>query len=381
MAPIRILSIVWYKVLPARFGGQKGIANFNKALGKLFHLVCLCSRNNEAPADLPYSVIPELPVSKWQFLNPFVQQKIVRIAKKEKSTHIILEHPYHAKAALKARRATGALLIVHSHNIESERYRQLGKHGWKLLYKHEKRIHHQADFNLFKTEEEMNYALKHFELLPEKCMVMPYGLSRPAKTNKNYARKFIRDRHGIPSNCKILLFAATLDYAPNEQAVNNLYEQVAPKLPDDFRIIICGRNRIKGFEYLYQLHHPLIINAGEVDNIDIYFDGADAFVNPVMMGGGVQTKNLDALSHDLNVVCFSSMLSGINLSVCGGKVNIAPHQDWEAFIAALHEALSGPFPDTPPAFYDYYSFDGQVGLFAERLKGLKNQLATLPVSL
>src|SRR4029078_5724825 len=166
MNPIRILSIVWYKVLPAEYGGQKGIVNFNQALGKLFPLVCLCSRNNEAPGDLSYTILPELPENKLQFFNPFVQQKIVRIAKREKPTNIILEHPYHARTAIAACKATGAKLIVHSHNIEFERYRQMKNKGWRLLFKLEKKVHQLADLSLFKTEDDRKFAMAEFRLHP-----------------------------------------------------------------------------------------------------------------------------------------------------------------------------------------------------------------------
>jgi polysaccharide biosynthesis protein PslH len=368
MKQTRILSIVWYKVLPARFGGQKGIANFNQALGKLFPLVCLCSRNNEAPAGLSYFVIPALPVSKWQFLNPFIQQKIAAIAKKERPTHIILEHPYHAKAALKACRASGAKLIVHSHNIESERYRQLGKRGWRLLYKHEKKVHQQAYLSLFKTADELAFAIQNFELSPHKCMVMSYGIDRPHKLNKDAARKVMVDRHGIAPNSKILLFAGTLDYAPNEQAVINLVTQIASLIRNDYKIIVCGRNRIKGFEHLNDLSHPNVILAGEVKDIDTYFSAADAFINPVMTGGGVQTKNLDALAYDLNLVCFSDMLSGIDLSLCRGKVFTAVPGNWNAFADSIDKALAASPTPVPTSFFDYYSFDRQVLKLAERIK-------------
>jgi glycosyltransferase involved in cell wall biosynthesis len=368
MKQTRILSIVWYKVLPARFGGQKGIANFNEALGKLFPLVCLCSRNNEAPDNLSYSVIPVLPVSKLQFLNPFIHQKIVTIAKKEKPTHIILEHPYHAKAALKACRATGAKLMVHSHNIESERYRQLGKRGWQLLYKHEKKVHQQADLSLFKTEDELAFAIQNFELSPGKCMVMPYGIEQPHKLNRDAARKVIADRHAIPSNSKILLFAGTLDYTPNEQAVINLVTQIAPLLSNDYKIIVCGRNRIKGFEHLNDLSHPNVILAGEVMDIDTYFAAADCFINPVMTGGGVQTKNLDALAYDLNLVCFNDMLSGIDLSLCGEKVFTASPGNWEKFADSIDKAMAALGPPPPTAVVVFYYFNRQVLKLAEHIK-------------
>lgn len=367
MDPIRILSIVWYKVLPARFGGQKGIAHFNQALGKLFPLVCLCSRNNEPPADLSYTVLPVLPVNKWQFFNPFIYQRIISIAKRQRSSHIILEHPYHAKAALRASKVTGAKLIVHSHNIEFERYRQLGKRGWKLLYKLEKKVHQQADLNLFKTTDELEYAVEHFNLVPGRCMVMPYGIERPAKVDKTAARKLIEDRHGIFSTSKILLFAGTLDYFPNEQAVINLYTKIAPSLTGDYKIIVCGRNKIKGFEHLNKLAHTNVINAREVKDIENYFAAADLFINPVMSGGGVQTKNLDALGYDLNVVCFDNMLSGIDISLCGDKIYTTSSGHWKVFTEAIDKAIAASPHPTPSSFFDYYSFDRQVSRLAERL--------------
>lgn len=367
MNPVRILSIVWYKVLPARFGGQKGIAHFNQALGKLFPLVCLCSRNNEPTPGLSYTVMPVLPVSKFQFLNPFIHQKIVSIARKEKPTHIILEHPYHAKAAWKACKVTGAKLIIHSHNIESERYRQLGKRGWKVLYRQEKKVHQLAQLCLFKTADELNYAVRHFQLSPDKCMVMPFGIERPERIDKNAARSLILERHGISPQTRIILFAGTLDYFPNEKAVINIHTHIAPLITGDYRIIVCGRNKIKGFEQLNSLSHPLVINAGEVEDIANYFASADLFINPVMTGGGVQTKNLDALAFDLNLVCFSTMLSGIDLSLCGGKVYQAPPGNWNEFVLQMDAAINATPHPTPDSFFDYYSFSNQVIKLSSRL--------------
>jgi glycosyltransferase involved in cell wall biosynthesis len=368
MDAIRILSIVWYKVLPAEYGGQKGIANFNQSLGKLFPLVCLCSKENEAPPGLSYTVLPELPVTKLQFLNPFIQQKIVGIAKREKPTHIILEHPYHAKAAINACKATGAKLIVHSHNIESERYRQLKKKGWQLLYKLEKRIHQLAALSLFKTENDRKYAIENFMLQPDKCIVMPYGVERPIRIKD--AKTMISDRYGygLSFQKKLLLFAGTLDYEPNLKAVFNIYEHLPPYLAPDQEIIICGRNRTRA-EFFYLKNHSRnnVTYAGEVNDIATYFSAADIFVNPVMTGGGVQTKNLDALSYDLNIVCFDTMLSGLDLSFCRDKVFIARAGDWNDFAEKMNLAIKSPSPPITAGFFNHYSFDNQVAKLAKLL--------------
>ena len=128
---MRILSIVWYKVLPPIYGGQKGIALFNQYLARHADITCLCSRDNQD--SVPYRLIPELPVGKRQFFNPSCWSLIRKTAREQQSTHIILEHPYHGIGAVKAIKDTGARLVVHSHNIESVRFRQLGKPGWQLL--------------------------------------------------------------------------------------------------------------------------------------------------------------------------------------------------------------------------------------------------------
>src|SRR5919205_835860 len=124
------MSVVWYKIFPAEFGGQKGIADFNKALAGHFNLVCVCSINNESSESFP--VFNFLPVSKLQFINPVVILKLVKFAKQQKVTHIILEHPYHAVAGWLLKKM-GVKIITHSHNIEYLRFKQMGKSFWPLL--------------------------------------------------------------------------------------------------------------------------------------------------------------------------------------------------------------------------------------------------------
>src|SRR5437868_1727006 len=140
----RILSISWYKVLPPKYGGQKGIALFTKYLSKFHEILFLCSKNNEV-GGMPFKIEPKLPVSKSQFLDPFCWRKIVKIAKEFQPAYIILEHPYHGIAATLAKKKTAAKLIVHSHNIESQRFRSLGKWWWKFLARHERWVYQNAE--------------------------------------------------------------------------------------------------------------------------------------------------------------------------------------------------------------------------------------------
>lgn len=364
---MKILSIVWYKVLPAKFGGQKGIACFNKHLSEHFPVVCLCSSNN-VPGDLPYTLLPSLPVSKRQFASPSCSKMIRQVAMREKPTHIILEHPYHGIAAAKACSATGAQLIVHSHNIESERFRQMGKWWWRVLWQYEKWIHRKADLSLFKTEADMGYAMRRFGLPAEKCLLVPYGADTKAvRPDRAEARSLIVRRHGLATGQPLLLFAATLDYAPNAAALEKIYHEVAPGLANE-TVIVCGRIKSKKYACLHRLSHPNVVHAGEVDDIENYFAAADVFINPVQTGGGIQTKTIDALAAGLNVVCFAGMTDKTLASAAGDAMTAVPNGNWPAFIHALRQVAADKRP-VPPSFPAHYDWQKIIAPLVERIAG------------
>lgn len=353
----KIISLVWYKVLPPLFGGQKGIAHFNQYLSLHYPLVCVCSDNNQPKGELPYKVLPVLPTGQKHVLNPLYWRKVKQIARQEKATAIILEHPYQGIAAWLAAKAIKARFIVHSHNIESNRFRQIGKWWWPLLQHYEKWVHRRASLNLFKTREDQEWAVQHFGLSAEKCLIIPYGVEQPVIDPEDGQK--LRRQYGIGAEEKILLFAGTLDYEPNAKAVEDIFSAIAPRLRAagmPFRIIICGRNRLPAFQYLNKLADTSVIMAGEQVSIDPYFVASDVFINPVLSGGGIQTKNIDAIAHGCNTVCFSSQATGIPAHECGTKLSIAENGNWDHFTSLVIQAAAHKDP-TPRSFFAYFDWN------------------------
>jgi len=74
-----------------------------------------------------------------------------------------------------------------------------------------------------------------------------------------------------------------------------------------------------------------IIYAGFVDDINLYFKGADIFINPVIDGGGIKTKVVEALGYDLSVISTQSGAIGIPEEITGGKLLVLPDNDWTEF--------------------------------------------------
>ena len=108
-----------------------------------------------------------------------------------------------------------------------------GKWWWKLLYWYERWAHRKAALNFFKTQKDRDWALEHFGLAAEKCFIVPYGIEPATTINKPKARELMQQLHGIQPGEKILLFAGTLDYSPNAQAVNDIFKRIVPILTGD----------------------------------------------------------------------------------------------------------------------------------------------------
>lgn len=365
------MSIVWYKVLPPKYGGQKGIAYFNQQLGKTVPLTCICSYENKTEESLSYNLKPVLPKSRWQFFNPLIWKKIINISKEINPSHIILEHPYHAIAALRAKKKIKAKLIVHAHNIEHLRFKEQNKWWWRLVKYLESKAFQHADIIIFKTETDLQQAIQIFNLKNEACILLPYGINTIAeKINKKSAKELIQKRHGLYKEQMILFFAGTLDYLPNAKAVENIYKEIAPRLLEkkfDGKIIICGRNKGSQFQYLNKLKHPLVLNAGEVDDIETYFAATDVFINPVLQGGGIQTKNIEAISYGCQLVCFENMLSGINKNLFTIHITTAQPGNFEQFCNATRASLQKDTSPPTAEFYNQYCIENLTKKLVERL--------------
>ena len=363
----KILSLVWFKIYPPYFGGQKGVALFNRELSKYFEVDCLCSKNNNVIENAGCNILPELPVAKSQFINPLAWFTIKKQAAKKNYSWIILEFPYYGFVGAWLKNSKRKL-IIHTHNIETERFRSFKKPGWNLLKRFEAWSFKQADVILFKTHADKDHAIEAYRIKSSDCYVLPYGIEKPS-IKKTDARQLLEKTHGIAPAEKILLFAGTLDYLPNTLAVRNIIAEIIPrlkKLLPEFRVIICGRN--KGRVLISPEHSDQhIVFAGFVENIETYFAGADAFINTVDNVHGVQTKILDALAADCNVVCFEKAAHPIADELTGQKLFTVPDKNYEVFAETIVKAVSVNFA-TPESFYLTYSWEKNVKDFVRFLE-------------
>ena len=364
---LKILSLVPYKFLPPDMGGQKGIAFFNRYLSKITNLLCVTTEENNNNHSEGYAIKNILSNSKLRYFNSFYFFIVSRIIREEKITHLIIEHPYYGWLGILLKWFCKVKLIVHSHNIESHRFKSMGRWWWGILWHYEKFTHKNANHSFFIQDDDRNYAIENFKLSPQDCTTITYGFElshAPLAEDKILARELICKKHNIPVTEKILLFNGTLGYKPNLDALNNILEKINPLLSATenfkYKIIICGNKLPAAYKGLIGYKEVNIIYAGFVDDINLYFKGADIFINPVIEGGGIKTKVVEALGYNLSVISTRSGAIGIPEDITGQKLVIVDNNNWENF--ANHVLSVKTDAQIPPDFFEHFYW----GFIAEK---------------
>jgi polysaccharide biosynthesis protein PslH len=367
-----ILSIVSYPFLPAKVGGQKGVALFYKYFSRWHRVICVATEKNDPASAEGYTVLNILSNSPLRYINLFYFFTMRKIVRLNGATHVILEHPYYGWLGVLLKWFCGIKLVMHSHNMEGLRWKSLGKWWWRILWNYEKWVHRRADFNFFIQDEDKAYAIRHFSLKPERCITMTYGFERetvPDPAVKAESRRKIRLEHGIADEEALLFFNGAFNYRPNLDALEKLLAKINPILLREsafrYKILVCGRDIPASIS---EGNHPNVVFAGFVDDIEVYFQGVDVFLNPVTEGGGIKTKLVEALGNNLTAVSVRNGAMGIEPALCNGKLLICEDHEWGIFVELIQKALRVT-GDIPPAYFEHFYWGTSTQRAADFIMG------------
>jgi polysaccharide biosynthesis protein PslH len=134
-----------------------------------------------------------------------------------------------------------------------------------------------------------------------------------------------------------------------------------------YKILVCGKGLPGSFDELRGYADKNIIYAGFVDDISAYFKAADLFLNPIISGGGVKTKAIEAIAMNCTVISTEIGALGLKREVCGAKLHVVADNDWSAFSTTLIQNFHQN-SITPPSFFDYYYWGNIAAKVAEILK-------------
>ncbi len=354
---IRILGIAPYRFLPAVNGGHKAIEQFYRNVGSITKTIVVSTNNNDETFATNYRLIKLFTNSIFRYGNVLYFSKIKALLKQFKITHVILEHPYLGWLGAWLKKNTGITLIIHTHNIEAIRFKTINKWWWKPLWYYEKWTYQQADRVCFITAEDKDYAVNTMHLPENKCLITTFGTElheAPSLSSKQQAKRVLQEQHHISQTNQILLFNGSFSYEPNLEALYHLLNTINPllinKQTTNYTIIICGINIPQD---VLESNFPNVIITGFVEDMNAYLLAADLFVCPVVTGGGIKTKLVEALAYDATCISYQSSAAGIDKTVCNGKLFIAEDNNAGQFVKLIQQGLQADV-HIKEEFYEMY---------------------------
>lgn len=370
----KVLGIVSFKVFPAHMGGQQYIVHYYQSLARYGKVVLAVSSDNilegksmsgmDKIADNNLVLLPIL-FNHWQgWKNIFRLSDLTRLIRKEEIEWIIIDHSYFGWLGFLLRLFTGKKFLIKSANIEAIRFRDMGRKGWRLYQWYEKKVHQLANFSFFISETDRTYAIQHWGLQKHKTGVIPFGTYRKEPfylEQKAIFRNELLMKHGLFNNPVLFFFNGTLDYIPNKKAIDEIIQELVPKLNSyafPYKIIISGV-QIEP-ELLVSISNcSEIIYEGFVKDIQTYYAGTDCFICPVTLGAGVKTKLIDALAAGLPVIAFEKSTEGISNMYLNQQLICIPNNNWDSFAQSMMEiqVIEEGGTNVPAQFYKEYHWD------------------------
>lgn len=356
---INILSIVPYTFLPANTGGRLGILDVHNNLGLIANDYIISTKFNLINIKIHFNLIPIFSNSRLKYLPFNYTNKISKIAKENNIQAIFCDHPYMAILANQVAKKLHIPWFLRSHNIESERFRSLKKWWWKILFYYEKWAFKKAAAVFTITQEDSDWAIQNYQINPNKLSLIPFGtnLNMPMLKNLLIKNRFCK-KYNLDPNKPIIYFLATLNYYPNYNAVENIIQFIIPNLQKkqkDYQIIIIGKDLNANVEKKIESAAYNIKYLRFIENLEDLFHSADIMLNPMLYGGGVKTKLIEALANNMNAVSTMNGACGVNRMVCNDKLYIAANDNWSLFTNYIIEAVDNK-NNIGNQFYETYNW-------------------------
>jgi glycosyltransferase involved in cell wall biosynthesis len=362
-----IAILVPHKFIPVLNGGHKVAFDLCEYLGRNTNVHCISVINVDDAYKGNFGLKKLFPGSSKKYYDPKSGYLLYKYLKKHKIRSCIVNHPFQAPLAYIVCRLAKVNFIVYSHNLEYQRFRSLGK-WWSFgIYLLERLVYKQADLAFFISPCELNNAIREFSLDSNRCCFLPHLISETSSP-----------QHELSSTVFTIIYFADFNYEPNRGTLDNILKNIKPLLdglPDfPYLIKICGAGLPDSFVDLHIRATDNIEYLGFVEDISLTLNHVNVLLNPVLKGGGTQTKTIQALAAGITVVSSKTGAQGIQHDVCGEKLIQIEDADWQGYadcILSLNQTKN-TVSMTPPAFYDTYHWKNVTLRIKSSIQALDN---------
>jgi glycosyltransferase involved in cell wall biosynthesis len=352
----RIAIVVPYRFVPPRNGGHKAAHGLCTFLQHEAEVIAYSTSDNDIAAA-PFELKGLLPAKLAKYLDPLRVVKWFRQFRADQIQLCITHQPFIALALFPVCWLLKIPLHIYAQNLEYERFKSMKKKWWPIVFMVEWIGFKLARHIYFISPDEIEPGKKIFGLKASKCSVLPYGTPHQGPpTDEAPIKAAVRARHGFSETEKLIIFFGPQSYQPNLEAVQLIINHINPVLQQeaafDYRFIICGGGLPAHYQQLSD--YPNVTYLGFVDEIEDYVKAADLMINPIISGGGVKTKLIEAIALNKTVVSSKSGALGVNPRACGHKLITVEDHDYPAYARAIIKRLKEEEPPTPASYYEAY---------------------------
>ena len=144
-------------------------------------------------------------------------------------------------------------------------------------------------------------------------MQTEYGVNSVSDVPTGVDTNFFRPSGNEQPDPHNIVFTGSMDWLPNEDAINYFTEQVMPRLKQeipDVTLTVVGRNPYSSLLELAK-RDPSVIVTGRVDDVRPYMERAAAYVVPLRIGGGTRLKIYEAMAMEKAIISTSIGAEGL----------------------------------------------------------------------
>jgi polysaccharide biosynthesis protein PslH len=284
----------------------------------------------------------EMGATKLLSFQPFsvlTRSNLQNVPLSESYSAVILETE-HVAPILKNPGLRARMRILRLHNDEAHYYKELSASSRELWRKAFYRME-GIKFKFYSSRAmqwcDLLWFLSGFER-QEYCVRHPASVPKAFLVPLHVERSTMK-RHKLRGNR--VIFAGKLGFANNARGVEWYIDQVHPRLADinGYELMVAGNTEGESLDSLRRsiARHPNISLYENPSELQLYYEMASVFVNPVFHGAGVKLKTIDAIRAGLPVV--STSIGIIGTPLLNGK-HVIVADDPQAFADSIRRLLS-----------------------------------------
>ncbi len=270
------------------------------------------------------------------------------------------------------------ILISFFHDISADLFKQRRKHAkwWQAHYKMEctqvirqERVLQKYIDECWVFNEADSIRYNHYYGSTPDCII-------PMATELPVITRDVKNNTVESQDEKKILFVCS-DYYVNIEGFMWFYKRVLPYLNRRYTISIVGTGS-------NLLSDKVVCNRiriiGPVDDLGEYYKDADIVITPILSGGGMKVKTLEALSYSKLVVGTTESLNGYWEAI--------PHElrnkivfrsddpkEWiEIINKLLEEKLYKHYLELETVFEQHFSYNVMVNRFRKRIEEIKKDI-------